>query len=114
MKHHEGTFEALRAAGAPAEGPAYADAGAVLSVLLVADGPSCGTVWAERRACRVYSLDLINLSYCTQTTRTHRTRFANCKPLLLPTRSADTAAQALMAVAPVGVAHYRLERLQLA
>lgn len=27
VKYHEGTFEALRAAGAPAEGPAYADAG---------------------------------------------------------------------------------------
>jgi hypothetical protein len=27
VRHHEGTFADLRAAGAPAEGPAYADAG---------------------------------------------------------------------------------------
>lgn len=51
VRHHEGTFAELRAAGAPGEGPAYADA--------------------------------------------------------------DTAAQALMAAAPVGVTHYRLERLVL-
>ncbi|PSC73022.1 TIP41 isoform X1 [Micractinium conductrix] len=51
VRHHEGTFAALRAAGAPAEGPAYSDP--------------------------------------------------------------DTAAAALMAVAPVGVSHYRMERLSL-
>ncbi|KAL4446807.1 hypothetical protein ABPG77_008051 [Micractinium sp. CCAP 211/92] len=51
VRYHEGTFTDLRAAGAPAEGPAYADA--------------------------------------------------------------DTAAAALMAVAPVGVAHYRQEQLLL-
>lgn len=51
VRFHEGTFRALRTAGAPAEGPAYADA--------------------------------------------------------------DSAAAALMAVAPVGVTHYRLEQLQL-
>ena len=51
VRYHEGTFTALRAAGAPAEGPAYQDA--------------------------------------------------------------DTAAAALMAVAPVGVTHYRLEQLRL-
>lgn len=51
VRYHEGTFSDLRAAGAPAEGPAYADA--------------------------------------------------------------DTASAALMAVAPVGVSHYRLEQLRL-
>ncbi|KAL4434081.1 hypothetical protein ABPG75_000522 [Micractinium tetrahymenae] len=51
VRHHEGTFADLRAAGAPAEGPAYADA--------------------------------------------------------------DTASAALMAVAPLGVTHYRQEQLLL-
>eukprot|EP00887_Chlorella_sp_A99_P003428 scaffold7.g3428.t1 len=36
VKHHEGSFAALRAAGALAEGPAYADAGAAGAALMAA------------------------------------------------------------------------------
>lgn len=107
VKYHEGTFEALRAAGAPAEGPAYADAGEQIK---------CCSASGVRVVCQAHLL--LRLVAGPAMLLAHLPTVQapgseGCIHLLAALPPADTAAQALMAAAPVGVTHYRLERLQL-
>lgn len=86
VRQHEGTFEQLRAAGAPAEGPAYADAGGWVG-------------WAG-----------LQKAFGTLRVQSSASPGHPRPPARPP---ADAAAAALMAVAPVGVARYSLEKLEL-
>ena len=98
VRYHEGKFADLRAAGAPAEGPAYADPGAPAPAAARLRQPPSPALLAGVASIRH------GLSWGALT--------LSCLPACLPA-CADSASAALMAVAPVGVTHYRMEQMRV-
>lgn len=80
VKHHEGTFAALRAAGAPAEGPAYADAGAAVRQPGCAKGSACKLAFCTTRP------SVVVLSQPALQQADREPACASCLPFHLQTR----------------------------